>query len=134
MHQLLVRLDAARRDVQAVQVGDVAVAVDVARLPDILAVRIDERHVHPELRLRTERARRQVVPRIGVLDLVGERQIRTDLRCARRCRGPSMWLLFSRTDLRISSRSSSFFEILVDDLACVFTVDAHQPTVWESRL
>ncbi len=64
IHQLLVRLDAASRNLQAVQIGHVAVAVDVARLPDVLAVGIDEGDVHPELRLRTERAGRQVVPRI----------------------------------------------------------------------
>ena len=37
-------------------------------------VGIDESDVHPELRLRTQGAGRQVVPRIQVLDLVGERQ------------------------------------------------------------
>ena len=82
VHQLLVCADAASGDIQAVQIGHVAVAVDVARLPDVLAVGIDEGDVHPELRLCTERTGRQVVPRIGVLDLVGERQIRADLRRA----------------------------------------------------
>src|SRR4029079_9758512 len=52
------------------------------RLPDVLAVGIDKGNVHPELRLRAERARRQGVPRIGVLYPVGERQIPADARSA----------------------------------------------------
>ena len=54
MHQLLVLFDFSGRHIQAVQVGHVAMAVDVARLPDVLASGIDEGDIHPELRLRTQ--------------------------------------------------------------------------------
>ena len=54
MHQLLVLFDFAGRHIQAVQIGHVAMAVDVARLPDVLAGGIDEGDIHPELRLRAQ--------------------------------------------------------------------------------
>src|SRR6185437_12314851 len=56
VHQLLVDVDAASGDIQAVQIGHVADAVDVARLPDVLAVGVDQGDVHPELRLRAQGA------------------------------------------------------------------------------
>jgi hypothetical protein len=56
VHQLLVSLDSACRDLQAVQIGQVTVTVDVARLPDVPAVGIDKGNIHPELRLRTQGA------------------------------------------------------------------------------
>ncbi len=54
MHQLLVGLDASGGNVEAVQIGHVAVAVDIAGFPDVAAVGVDERDVDPELRLRTQ--------------------------------------------------------------------------------
>ena len=52
--QLLVRLDRAGSNLEAVQIGHVTVLVDVAGLPDILAIGVDEGDVDPNLGLRAE--------------------------------------------------------------------------------
>src|SRR6266705_6325164 len=58
--------------VERVQVGHVADAVDVAAFPYAPAVGCGQRDVQPDLRLRAERTRRQIVPRIGIGDAIRE--------------------------------------------------------------
>src|SRR5207244_5590868 len=62
------------------QIRHLADAVNVAAPPHPLAVRTGERHIEPDLGLRTERARGQVVPLVGVAPAVGEAQRRAGAR------------------------------------------------------
>src|SRR5205823_1857371 len=73
--ELTVEGDLARADVARLDVGHVAEAVGVARLPDrLVAVRAEQRHVDPQPRLRAERAGREVVASLEVGQPVVERQ------------------------------------------------------------
>src|SRR5262249_6600727 len=110
------------------QVGHVAVAVNVARFPDVLAVRIDEGDVYPELRLRTQGAGRQVVSGIEVFDLVGERQSLTDLRVA--LDGGTVDFGAVLHDLPPELVPLvELLEILVDDLPGIFTIEPIGPAL-----
>src|SRR5262245_22680432 len=128
VYQLLVRLDFARRDLEAVQVGHVAIAVDVARLPDVLAVRIDEGDVHPQLRLRAQRAGRQVVAGIEIFDVVGERQILADLRFALDVGTVDLAAVLHDLPPELVALAE-LGEVLVDDLPRIFTVEGIGPTL-----
>src|SRR5262245_51862920 len=132
-HQLLVHFDAASRDIQAVQICHVAVAVDVTRRPDVHAVGIDEGDVYPELRLRTQGTGRQVVSSVGVLDLVGERQILADLLVARDVGTVDLAAVLHDLlpDLVTLVKLG---EILLDDLPGIFTIEWIGPALWKVDL
>ena len=70
--ELVVKGDLALADVVRLQVGDVAMTVDIARFPDPLTVRIDEGDVEPQFRLGAQRAGGEVVTLIEVGELVLE--------------------------------------------------------------
>src|SRR5207253_7102569 len=62
--------------VERMQIRHVADAVDIAAFPYPLAVRTGERDIEPDLGLRTEGARGQVVSLVDVAHAVGEAQRR----------------------------------------------------------
>ena len=84
IHELLIGGDSSGGDVEAVQIGHVAIAIDITGLPDVLTVGIDEGDVDPELRLGAERTGWQIVARVRVLDPVREAQVAADLAVCHR--------------------------------------------------
>lgn len=79
--ELCVACDASGANIEGVQISEIAVAVEISRLPDAISVGPHQNDVEPELRLCTERSARHVMTFTRVANEVVEVEIPPRNRC-----------------------------------------------------
>ena len=133
VEELIVVFDRSGRDVKRVQVGHVAVAVHVSGLPHRLAVGIDQGDIQPDLGLSPQRTRRQIMPLVGIGDLIGEAETLPGA-------GRAVEVGAVHTHAVLENLAAQFpllleqFQVCLDDRAGVFPVKTIGPGFGEFNL